>query len=38
LASYDDNIGAWVVDSGEYDFIIGSSVSDKRGNVTITLP
>jgi beta-glucosidase len=37
LASYDDSKGAWIVDNGEYDFIIGSSVIDKRGNCKLTL-
>jgi beta-glucosidase len=37
LASYDDRKGAWIVDKGEYDFIVGSSVYDKRGNCKLTL-
>jgi beta-glucosidase len=38
LASYDENIGDWIVDEGEYNFLIGSSISDIRGNANITLP
>jgi beta-glucosidase len=38
LASFDENLNAWVVDAGEYEFIIGASVSDLRGSSKITLP
>jgi beta-glucosidase len=37
LASYDEHAGTWVVDDGEYDFIIGASVSDLRGSCKLTL-
>lgn len=37
LASYDEAIGAWVVDAGEYNFIVGSSVNDVQGNCKLTL-
>jgi beta-glucosidase len=38
LASFDESVNAWVVDTGEYEFKIGSSVSDIRGNCKISLP
>jgi beta-glucosidase len=37
LASFDENLSAWVVDEGEYDFIVGSSSRDSRGNCKLTL-
>lgn len=37
LASYDEEAGAWVVDSGVYNFLIGSSISDLRGYCSVTL-
>jgi beta-glucosidase len=37
LASYDDKVGAWIVDTGEYNFIIGSSVRDMRGSCKLTI-
>lgn len=37
LGSYNESIGAWVVDAGEYEFIIGSSIKDKRGSCKLIL-
>lgn len=37
LASYDDNIGDWIVDSGEYNFILGSTINDNRASCGLTL-
>jgi beta-glucosidase len=37
LASYDDNLGDWIVDSGEYNFILGSSINDNRASCGLTL-
>jgi beta-glucosidase len=37
LASYDDNLGDWIVDSGEYNFILGSSINDNRARCGLTL-
>jgi beta-glucosidase len=37
LASYDDNLGDWIVDSGEYNFILGSSINDNRASCGLAL-
>jgi beta-glucosidase len=38
LALFDDNVDAWIVDAGEYNFIIGASVSDSRGSCKVVIP
>lgn len=38
LASFDEGLDAWIVDSGKYEFLIGASVNDVRGNCSLTLP
>jgi beta-glucosidase len=37
LASYDDNLGDWILDSGEYNFILGSSINDNRASCGLAL-
>jgi beta-glucosidase len=37
LASFDENVGDWVIAAGEYEFIVASSVSDKRGACKLSL-
>jgi beta-glucosidase len=37
LASYDEAAGVWVVDNGEYKFMLGASVSDIRATVAVEL-
>jgi beta-glucosidase len=37
LASFEENVGDWVIAAGEYEFIVASSVSDKRGACKLSL-
>ena len=36
LASFDETASAWVVDEGEYQFLIGASVQDIKATLTAT--
>ena len=37
LASFDENLSAWVTDAGTYNFVVAASSRDPRGNVKVNI-